>query len=100
VLEFDQAEEFTYVLSSVMRVPPIKSGNYQAAAVMTLSEAMLRSRVNIYLIGKTGKGQYKVAGVAENVQRDLVALLVEKTKKKLFLSIRNNANSKFGNCQL
>ena len=37
VLEFDQAEEFNFILSSAMRVPPIKTGNYRAASVVTLS---------------------------------------------------------------
>lgn len=46
-----------------MRVPPIKSGNYKAAAVITLSEALLKRRVNIYLVGKTGKGTYQLAGL-------------------------------------
>jgi hypothetical protein len=34
------------------------------------------------------------------VQRDLIGLLVEKTKKKLFLPVRNHPSVKFGNCQL
>ena len=54
-----------------MRVPPIKSGNYKAASVMTLSEFLLKRRVSVYLIGKIGKGQYRAIGIAENVQKDL-----------------------------
>lgn len=87
-------------MSAVMRVPPIKSGNYKAAAVITLSETLLKRRVNIYLVGKTAKGSFQLAGLIENVQKDLVGLLIEKTKKKLFLSVRNHPNSKFGTCQL
>lgn len=83
-----------------MRVPPIKTGNYKAAAVITLSQALLRKRINIYLVAKTAKGQYGVVGVTENVQNDFVGLVIERTKKKLFLSVRNHPNSKFGNCQL
>lgn len=83
-----------------MRVPPLKTGAYRAATVFTLSETMLRKRLNFYLIGRPEKGIYKVAGMAESVQRDLVGLLVEKTKKKLFLPVRNHPSVKFGNCQL
>ena len=83
-----------------MRIPPIKSGNYQAATVFTLSEALLRRKLHFFLVGKMGKGQQKVVGMIENVQKDLSALLVEKTKKKLFLSVQNHSNSKYGNCQL
>jgi hypothetical protein len=100
ILEFDQAEEFTYTLSQTMRVPPLKSGAYRAATVFTISEAMLRKKMNFYLIGRPEKGLYKVAGVAEAIQKDLVSLLVEKTKKKLFISVRNHPSVKFGNCQL
>ena len=87
------------MLSPTMRVPPIKSGNYRAAAVLTLSEAMLRKPISFYLVGKVDRGAYRVAGVAEEVQRDLSSLLVEKTKKKLFLGVRNTSGSKFGSCQ-
>ena len=59
-----------------MRVPPIKSGNYQAAAVMTLSEMLLKRRISFYLVGKVGKGQYKAVGISDNVQKDLSALFV------------------------
>lgn len=83
-----------------MRVPPLKTGAYRAATVFTLSEAMLRKRINFYLIGRPEKGQYKVAGLAESVQKDLISLLVEKLKKKLFLSVRNHPSVKFGSCQL
>lgn len=100
VLEFDQAEEFNYILSNTMKVPPIKSGNYQAATVITLSEALLKRKVNFYLVAKTHKGGYKVAGLSESVQKDLVALLIDKTKKKLFLAVGNHPNAKFGSCQL
>lgn len=47
-----------------MKVPPIKSGNYKAAAVLTLSESILRRNISFYLVGKIEKGSYKVAGVA------------------------------------
>ncbi len=46
-----------------MRVPPIKSGNYKAAAVVTLTESLLRRRINFYLISKVAKGAYKVVGL-------------------------------------
>ena len=61
---------------------------------------MLKKKINFYLIGRPEKGAYKVAGLAEGVQRDLIGLLIEKTKKKLFLSVRNHPSVKFGNCQL
>lgn len=64
ILEFDEAEEFTYTLSQSMRIPPLKTGAYRAATVFTVSEAMLRKRVNFYLIGRPEKGVYKIAGVA------------------------------------
>lgn len=47
-----------------MRVPPLKSGAYRAATVFTLSETMLRKKLNFYLIGRPEKGVYKVAGLA------------------------------------
>ena len=83
-----------------MRVPPIKSGNYKAAAVVTLSQFLLKRRVNVFLIGKVGKGKYKAIGIAENIQKDLSALFVEKSKKKLFIPIQNHSTTKYGNCQL
>lgn len=76
MLEFDQAEEFHYILSAAMRVPPIKTGNYKAAAVITLSQALLRKRISVFLVAKSSKGQYSVVGVSENVQNDLVGLVV------------------------
>lgn len=76
VLEFDQAEEFNFMMSATMRVPPIKSSNYKAAAVMTLSESLLRRKIDVYLVAKTGKGQYQVLGLSEGVQRDLVSLII------------------------
>lgn len=83
-----------------MRIPPLKTGAYRAATVFTVSEAMLRKKASFYLIGRPEKGVYKVAGIAEGIQKDLVSLLVEKTKKKLFLSVRNHPSAKFGNCQI
>lgn len=59
-----------------MRVPPIKTGNYKAAAVITLSQALLRKRISIFLVSKTSKGQYSVVGVTENVQSDFVGLVI------------------------
>ena len=83
-----------------MKVPPIKSGNYQAAAVMTLSELLLKRKVSIFLVGKAGKGQYKSVGISDSIQKDLSALFIDKTKKKLFLSVQNNSGTKYGNCQI
>jgi len=59
-----------------MKVPLIKSGNYRAAAVLTLSETILRRKINFYLVGKPNKTVYKTAGVAESVHKDLACLLV------------------------
>ena len=61
---------------------------------------LLKRRISIYLVGKIGKGQYKSVGVADNVQRDLSALFIEKSKKKLFLPVQNTSGSKYANCQL
>lgn len=47
-----------------MRIPPLKTGAYRAATVFTVSEAMLRKKVNLYLIGRPEKGVYKIAGIA------------------------------------
>lgn len=47
-----------------MRIPPLKTGAYRAATVFTVSEAMLRKKVNFYLIGRPEKGVYKIAGIA------------------------------------
>jgi hypothetical protein len=59
-----------------MKVPPIKSGNYRAAAVLTLSETMLRRKIHFYIVGKSSKTVYKTAGIAESVNRDLISLLL------------------------
>jgi hypothetical protein len=84
-----------------MRIPTIKSAKqYRAATVITISEALLKRKLSFYLIGKVEKGSYKVAGLAEGVQKDLINLLIEKTKKKLFLPVRNHPSVKFGNCQI
>lgn len=61
---------------------------------------MLRKKINFYLVGRPEKGNYKLAGLAEGIQKDLVSLLIEKSKKKLFLSVRNHPSVKFGNCQI
>lgn len=61
---------------------------------------MLRKKINFYLIGRPEKGVYKLAGLSEGVQKDLANLFIEKVKKKLFLSVRNHPNVKFGNCQI
>jgi len=47
-----------------MKVPTIKSGNYKAAAVLTLSEALLRRKINFYLVAKPSKATYKTAGIS------------------------------------
>jgi len=46
------------------------------------------------------KGKYKVAGLVENIQKDLINLLIEKVKKKLFLLIRPHPSIKMGKCQI
>lgn len=61
---------------------------------------MLRKKINFYLVGRPEKGTYKIAGLAESIQKDLVNLLVEKIKKKLFISVRKHPSVKFGNCQI
>jgi hypothetical protein len=48
-----------------MKIPPIKTGAYRAAAVFTVPESILRKRISFYLIGKPEKGAYKIAGLAE-----------------------------------
>lgn len=83
-----------------MRLPPIKSSKYKAATVLTLSENILKKPLSIYIVGKTDKAKYKVVGLAENIQKDLINLLIEKIKKRLFLVVRNNPNVKMGKCQI
>ena len=100
VFEFDQVDEFTYQLSPILRMPVAKTGNYKAATVFTFSEGDLRRRIDFYLVAKTDKGMYKLVGVAESVERDLWALLVDQTKKKLFLPVRNHPSFKLTGCQL
>lgn len=36
----------------------------------------------------------------ENIQKDLISLLIEKTKKRLFLTIRAHPDVKLGKCQI
>jgi hypothetical protein len=89
------------MLSQTMRIPPIKSAKqYRAATVLTFSESLLKRKICLYLAAKTERGVYKVAGLSEAVQRDLVNLLIEKVKKKLFLPVRNHPSMKFANCQI
>jgi hypothetical protein len=84
-----------------MRIPPIKSAkHYRAATVLTFSESLLKRKISLYLVAKIERGVYKVAGLSEGVQRDLINLLIEKVKKKLFLPVRNHPSVKFANCQI
>jgi hypothetical protein len=84
-----------------MRIPPIKSAKqYRAATVITFSESLLKRKIWLYLVAKTEKGVYKVAGLSEGVQKDLINLLIEKVKKKLFLPVKNHPSMKFANCQI
>jgi len=61
---------------------------------------MLKKKISFYLIGKVDRANYKVGGIAESVQKDLINLLIENVKKKLFIPVRNQPNVKFGNCQI
>ena len=47
-----------------MKVPPIKSGNYKAAAVLTLSQVLLKRKINFYLVGKPSRAAYKISGIS------------------------------------
>ena len=87
-------------MSQNMRIPPINSSKYKAATVLTVSENLLRKPVSLYLVGKMDRGKYKVAGMVENIQKDLINLLIEKVKKKLFLMVRPHPSIKMGKCQI
>ena len=101
ILEFDQAQEFTYILSQTMKVPPIKSSKqYRAACIFTIPESFLSKHISFFVIGKTGKGKYEVAGLVQSIQKDLINMLVEKLKKRLFFSARPHPNMKMGQCQI
>lgn len=54
----------------------------------------------MYIVGKMDKGKYKVAGLVENIQKDLINMLIEKIKKKLFLVVRAHPSVKMGKCQI
>jgi hypothetical protein len=86
-------------MSQQMRLPPIKSSPYNAASILTISENMLRKSLSLYVVGKVD-GKFRVGGVVENIQKDLVNLLVEKLKKRLFLGVRNHPTIKMGRCQI
>jgi hypothetical protein len=83
-----------------MRIPPAKSSNYKAVTVITIPESFLKKKICFYIVGKIDKGTYKVAALAESIQKDLINLLIEKVKKKLFLPMRNNGSVKMGACQI
>ena len=100
IFEFDQTEEFSYIMSQNMRIPPIKSSKWKAATILTVSENLLRKPISLYLVGKLELGKYKVGGLVENIQKDLINLLIEKVKKKLFLMVRPHPSVKMGKCQI
>jgi hypothetical protein len=41
-----------------------------------------------------------IGGLVESIQKDLINLLIEKTKKRLFLTIRGHPDVKLGKCQI
>eukprot|EP00919_Chromeraceae_sp_WS-2016_P079754 GHVR01188704.1.p1 GENE.GHVR01188704.1~~GHVR01188704.1.p1 ORF type:complete len:101 (+),score=3.33 GHVR01188704.1:158-460(+) len=84
-----------------MKIPPIKSSRqYRAATILTISETILKKKIYLYLIGKVDRATYKTAGVCEAIQKDLISMIIEKIKKRLFLSVRTNPNIKMGKCQI
>lgn len=84
-----------------MKVPPIKSSKqFRAACIFTIPERFLSKNLSLFLISRVGKGKYCVEGLVESVQKDLISLLIEKIKKRLFYTVRPHPNSKFGKCQI
>lgn len=101
VLEFDQAKEFTYFMTHTMKVPPIKSSKqYRAACIFTIPESFLARDISMHLVFKNGKASYFVGGIVESIQKDLVNLLIEKTKKRLFFNVRPQSDVKLGKTQI
>ena len=87
-------------MTQLMKVPPVKSSKqYHAVSIMTIPEYFLKKNVNIYLLGKFDN-QVKICGAATAIQKDLILLLIEKTKKRLFLPVRSYPEVKMGRCQI
>lgn len=75
-------------------MPPAKSSRaHRAAAVFTLPESILRQNVKLHLAipddSKFEKHQLPtvLAGSTVTLDEDLVKLLVEKTKKRVFVAV-------------
>lgn len=84
-----------------MKVPPIKSNKqYRAACIITIPESFLSKDLCFYLIFKKSKESYVVGGLVESIQKDLVSLLIEKTKKRLYYTVRPHPDIKIGKCQI
>ena len=84
-----------------MKVPPIKSSKqYRAACIFTIPESFLSKHLSIFVIGKKGKANYEVGGLVQSIQKDLVSMLVEKLKKRMFFTARPHPNVKMGQCQI
>lgn len=72
-----------------MKVPPIKSSKqFRAACIFTIPESFLSKDLCFYLVFKKSKAFYIIGGLVESVQKDLVNLLIEKTKKRLFFTVQ------------
>lgn len=84
-----------------MKVPPIKSSKqYRAACIFTIPESFLSKDFCLYLVFKKTKATYMIGGVVESIQKDLINLLIEKTKKRLFFTARPHPDIKMGKCQV
>lgn len=101
LLEFDERSESLFILTQTMKVPPIKSvKQFRAACIITIPDSFLKKELYLYVIGKSEKGKYQTIGLVESIQKDLVSMLVEKIKKKLFFTVRPHPNIKMGRCQI
>lgn len=94
MLEFDDAKEFCFQMSQVLKVPPVKSAKaHRAATFFTVSEGMLRKNLKLYLaIPNESKFELHqlptfIVGSTIVLDEDLAMLLVEKSKKRVFTNV-------------
>lgn len=113
VLEFDDAKEFCFQMSQVMKVPPVKSAKaHRAATFFTVSESMLRKNLKLHLaIPNESKFELHqlptlLVGSTVALDEDLALLLVERSKKRVFAGVNyykdqsNPITMTRGKCQL
>jgi len=94
VLEFDDAKEFCFQMSQILKVPPVKSAKaHRAATFFTISEGMLRKNIKLHLaIRNESKFELHqlptlLVGSTVVLDEDLAMLLVERSKKRVFASV-------------